>query len=226
MHDDAVAPPHGEDPDEIVDAVFAIACRTLPVDHAWALSRAIQAILPWFAQAPEMGLHPVHGAASGAGWMRPEGSDAVLQVSRRARLVLRLPRRRLDAAGALLGCTLQVDGHPLRVEKLSVRPLSRITTLFARNVALEGGDDEAGFLVAAERGLDSLAIKPHTLLCGRATVVVAAGERVLTRSLMLAGLTPSQALVLQQHGLGRGRAFGCGLFIPHKAIGDLRARPD
>ena len=49
--------------DEIVDAVFAIRCRSLPVDHAWALSQAVQAALPWFAAEPEAGLHTIHGAA-------------------------------------------------------------------------------------------------------------------------------------------------------------------
>jgi len=226
VHDESVTPPPDDDADEIVDAVFAISCRTLPVDHGWTLFQAIQAILPWYAKEPGAGLHPVHGAASGSGWMRPEGSDALLQIPRRARFALRLPRRRLDAAAALLGCTLRVNGYPLRVDKLSVRPLSQITTLFSRTTALEGGNDETDFLAAAERGLGSLGITPQTLLCGRVTTIVAAGEAVLTRSLMLAGLTPSQALALQQHGLGRGRRYGCGVFIPHKAIGDLSARPD
>ena len=32
---------------------------------------------------------------------------------------------------------------------------------------------------------------------------------------------------LQRHGLGEGRKLGCGVFIPHKDVGDLRgARPD
>ena len=35
------------DQGDIVDAVFAISCRSLPVDHAYALSQAIQAVLPW-----------------------------------------------------------------------------------------------------------------------------------------------------------------------------------
>ena len=60
------------DRDEIVDAVFAIECRSLPVDHAYALSTAIQEALPWFADEPQAALHTVHGAASGAGWQRPE----------------------------------------------------------------------------------------------------------------------------------------------------------
>jgi hypothetical protein len=43
---------------------------------------------------------------------------------------------------------------------------------------------------------------------------------------MLAGLRLEQSLALQRHGLGDERKLGCGLFIPHKGIGDLRDRSD
>ena len=94
--------------DDIVDAVFSIFCRTLPVDHAYALSQAIQAALPWFAVEARAGLHTIHGADSGSGWMRPEDPNAFLHLSRRTKLTLRLPKHRLDDAGTLLGLTLEV----------------------------------------------------------------------------------------------------------------------
>jgi CRISPR-associated protein Cas6 len=209
---------------DIVDAVFAIACRSLPVDHAYALSQAIQEALPWFAQEPGAGLHTVHGAASGSGWMRPEGAGALLQLSHRAKLALRLPRHRLDDAAALLGRTLQVAGSPLRVEKMALRPLSRITTLFSRSVVLAEGD-EAEFVGAATAELGALGIRAERMVCGRVTPVATPARTYRTRSLMLAGLTLEQSLLLQQSGLGAGRKFGCGLFIPHKDIADLRSGP-
>jgi hypothetical protein len=43
---------------------------------------------------------------------------------------------------------------------------------------------------------------------------------------MLAGLTPAQSLALQRHGLGALRKLGCGVFIPHKDIGDLNSGSD
>jgi hypothetical protein len=43
-----------------------------------------------------------------------------------------------------------------------------------------------------------------------------------TRSLMVTVVTPAQSLALQRHGLGEARKLGCGLFIPHKDVGDLR----
>ena len=211
---------------DVVDAVFAIACRTLPVDHAYALQQAIQEALPWFAEEPLAGLHTVHGAASGSGWMRPEGADALLQLSHRARLVLRLPRHRLDDAAALLGRTLQVAGRPLRVDRITLRPLSRITTLFSRCVVLAAEGDEAAFVAAAAGELGALGINPATMLCGRVTPVTIPTRTYRARSLMLAGLAVEQSLLLQKTGLGAERKLGCGLFIPHKDIGDLRSRSD
>ena len=212
-------------PADIVDAVFAIACRSLPVDHAYALSQAIQEALPWFAEEPLAGLHTVHGAASGSGWMRPEGADALLQLSHRARLALRLPAHRAEAAAALVGRTLQVAGSPLRVEKMALRPLSRITTLFSRCVVL-AADDEAMFVAAATGELGALGIRAERMVCGRLTPVATPERTYPARSLMLAGLTLEQSLALQRSGLGAGRKLGCGLFIPHKDIADLRSRSE
>ena len=211
--------------EQIVDAVFAIACRCLPVDHAYALQQAIQEALPWFAAEPGAGLHTIHGAASASGWMRPEGADALLQLSHRARLALRLPAHRAQEAAALVGHTLQVAGWPLRVEKMALRPLSRITTLFSRCVVL-AADDEAAFVDAATEELGALGIRAQRMVCGRVTPVATPERTYQARSLMLAGLTLEQSLLLQRSGLGAGRKFGCGLFIPHKDIADLRSRSD
>jgi len=33
-------------------------------------------------------------------------------------------------------------------------------------------------------------------------------------------------LLLQSHGLGEARKLGCGVFIPHKDVGELRSGGD
>jgi CRISPR-associated protein Cas6 len=209
---------------DVVDAVFAIECRSLPVDHAWALSAAIQAALPWFADEPHAGLHTVHGAASGAGWMRPEGKDALLQLSRRAKLVLRVPSRRLPDAAALSGRILEVAGWTMRVGVVRARPLVRIASLFSRGVIFGETADEAAFLAAASDGLRALAVEASTVLCGRDVTLTTPERTFRARSLMVTVGTPAQSLALQSHGLGEARKLGCGLFIPHKDAGDLRGR--
>jgi CRISPR-associated protein Cas6 len=212
--------------EEVVDAAFAIECRSLPVDHAFALSQAILAALPWFADEPQAGLHTVHGAASGAGWQRPEGEDALLQLSHRTRLVLRLPENRLQDAAALTGQTLDVAGFLMRVGQLQPRPLLRIASLFSRSVMFEDAADEPAFVAAAIEALRALGVEVSTMLCGRNVTLATPQRTYRTRSLMVTVATPAQSLALQRQGLGEARKLGCGLFIPHKDVGDLRSRAD
>jgi len=72
----------------------------------------------------------------------------------------------------------------------------------------------------------ALGIAPEATLCGRMTRIATPAGSHETRSLMLAGLSFAQSLRLQRQGLGAERKLGCGLFIPHKGIGDLRASSD
>ena len=211
-------------PDSVVDAVFNISGRVLPVDHSYALSQAIQRALPWFADEESAGLHIIHGAESGNGWTRPGEPRALLYLSRRTKLTLRIPKGRIACASALLNQTLDVDGHALRVDKIALRPLSRITTLFSRYVAITSGDDEAGFLKAAADELDALGIRRRKMLCGLTTPIATPTRTLQACSLMLADLTVEESVLLQQRGLGPHRKLGCGLFLPHKDIDDLRRK--
>jgi CRISPR-associated protein Cas6 len=213
-------------PDTVVDAVFNISCRNLPVDHAYALSQAIQRALPWFADEEGAGLHIIHVAESGNGWLRPGDPQALLHLARRTKLTLRIPQRRTTDASALLNQTLDIDGHALRVDKITLRPLSRITTLFSRYVVITAGDDEAGFLKAAADQLGVLGIRPKKMLCGLTTPIATPARTLQTCSLMLADLTLEESMLLQRQGLGPGRKLGCGLFLPHKDINDLRRKPE
>src|SRR5487761_1919735 len=196
--------------DTVADAMFNIGCDTLPVDHAYALSQAIQRALPWFADEANAGLYLAHVAGSGNGWMRPGNPRALLYLSRRTKLALRLPKQRIADAAVLLGQTLDVDGHLLRIDTVAVRPLARITTLFSRYVALPAGDDEAAFVTSAARELGGLGIQPRKMLCGLATAIATPAHTVQTRSLMLAELTLEESVLLQEQGLGLARSLGCG----------------
>jgi CRISPR-associated protein Cas6 len=212
-------------PDDIVDMVYGIRCRSLPVDHAYALSQAIQAALPWFAAEDRAGMHTIHVAESGNGWMRPDDPNALLQPSRRTKLVLRVPKHRIEDARRLSGLTLDIAGHPLVVEAANIRPLSDLTTLFARYIVTEGADEQA-FLQDAVQQLHRMDIRPKKMLCGIERVIRTPQQAIRTRSLMLAELTLPESVRLQQQGLGAGRKLGCGLFLPHKDIRELQAGSD
>lgn len=217
-HDDGPRAAPYAVPEDVVDVAYRIACRELPVDHVHALASALQAALPWLASAEHAGVHPIHGAESGNGWQRPQAPDDVLHLSRRTRLRLRLPAERVAAARALVGTTLQVAGRALAVGEMAVRPLRSSATLFSRYVASAQAADEAAFLVEVAEQLRAIDVPAHRLLAGRLHALRFPGGPVRARSLLVAGLAPPESVRLQEHGLGRGRASGCGLFVPHRGI--------
>lgn len=209
-------------PDDVVDLVYNIGCKCLPLDHAYSFSTALRAALPWLDDEETVGIHLIHGAESGNGWMRPEDSDnALLHLSRRARMTLRVPKRRIADAQALSGQTLDIGGHPLEVGDSKVKLFSTLPTQFARYVVIPEGvdhDDEETFMTAAVEGLRALDIKVRKMLCGRTHAIQHPDGDIHTRSIMLADLEVEEAVTLQQRGIGPHRLLGCGLFIPHKGI--------
>lgn len=207
-------------PDDIVDLSFAIACKMLPLDHAYALSQAMQGALPWFADEDTVGVHLIHGAESGNGWYRPQDTaGAVLHLSRRTRMMLRVPKQRIDDARALEGMTLEIAGHRVEVGEAAIKPLSAMSTLFARHVVMADADmTEAAFLEQVVAEMRGLGIRVNKILCGKAHDLNMPGGAIHTQSVMIADLEPEPAVVLQQKGIGPGRKMGCGLFLPHRGI--------
>lgn len=203
----------------MIDVSYRISGRTLPVEHAHALSCAVQQSLPWFAQEHDAGLHLIHVAESGNGWVRPDAAPGeLLHLSRRTRLSLRIPAARLTDAQRLSGSTLDIDGHRLAVGEHKVRSLRPARTLFSRFVAASEQDSETKFVAQVTVELQRMGVQTQTLLCGKTHLIAAPDERLYTRSLLVAGLTPEESIALQDSGLGPGRKFGCGLFIPCKSI--------
>lgn len=209
-------------PDDVVDLVYSISCKSLPLDHAYAFSTVIRAALPWMDDEPQAGIHLIHGAESGNGWMRPEDTtNELLHLSKRSRMTLRVPKHRIDDAMGLTGEKLDIDGHDLEVGKAKVKLFSTLPTQFARYVVVPEGashDDEAAFMAYAVEELKALDIRVRKLLCGRAHALKHPDGDLHARSIMLADLELEEALALQQQGIGQHRKIGCGLFMPHKGI--------
>ena len=218
-NDEKEKTPAFEIPDDVVDLAFRITCPILPLDHAHALSSALLAILPWLEDEACAGIHLIHGATSGNGWIRPpDTASAVLHLPRRTRLRLRVPRQRLEDARQLTGRCFDIDGHPLEVGDSEVVLLSSLPTLFSRYVITGVDSDEDAFLEEAARGLRAIGIDCRKMLGGISHTLRFPDGPVHTRSLMVAELEPEQSVRLQQQGLGAGRSIGCGLFLPHKGI--------
>ncbi len=205
-------------PDRVVEMMFQIDCPTLPVDHAWSLSKEIRRILHWFGEDPLEGLHIIHGADSGNGWERPQGSDDLLYLSRRVKLVLRLPRERVERAQALSGKILKLGSHSMTIGKFKQRKLDTTNFLYSRYVAGPQKTSENEFIDWAAAELSAQGMNFKKILCGKSCFLSTPETRLETRSLLVANLSFHDAMKLQESGIGPNRSMGCGLFIPQKSF--------
>jgi len=201
------------------DISFKLDCKTLPVDHAQALSDAMHDALPWFGDEALTGLHLIHVAESGNGWMRPEDTEnEVLCLSRRTCMTIRVPKHRIDDAHQLTGAKLDIDGHDLTVKEGSSKKLSIMPTMFARYVLTEVSMDENDFLNQMASVLLGMDIPITKIMAGKQNTIRMHDGDIFCRSLMVAELVPENAVKLQIQGIGDGRRYGCGLFVPQKGI--------
>jgi CRISPR-associated protein Cas6 len=206
-------------PDDVVDVLFSLQCRSIAVDHAHALSQALLATASWLSE-PDIAIHSIHVAGSQNGWERPEhGSAQQLQLSRRTKLCIRLPRTRVAALKAALeGQRLNVGGSALQIRDGKERPLSRAEHALARYVAGPAGLEEEQFLHWAADELKRRGLRMRKAMSGKTTPLTTPAGPIETRSLMIADLKPDESILLQQHGLGPHQDMGCGIFVPHKGI--------
>jgi CRISPR-associated protein Cas6 len=197
---------HAADHDTVAEAIFSLAGKTLPRDHALALQQALAGQLPWLLEDAGTGIHPLKLVF---------GPESLAMLSQRTRLILRVRTNRLDQLKALTGAQLDVAGHALRLGEVHLRPLQPLATLYAYRVAAESAD-ETRFMATMEAELAALTIAGERV-CGKRQSLRVNGQDMTTFSMMLHGLVPEQSLRLQQHGLGPNRLLGCGLFVPHKS---------
>lgn len=197
------------DADGMFDAHFELGGERLPAAYHQALWSALCEHLPWLADESLAGMHLLRGS---------DGAREVL-LSRRSRLVLRLPTTRRDDLTALVDRELEVAGEPLRIGRLRPAPIEPYSTLHAA-MAVGDSADEAAFM--AEMGAEMAALDlPGKLICGKRQTLILDGAPVVGYSLVVFDLKPDAALRLQQLGLGRFRKYGCGLFVPYKEISGI-----
>ena len=182
-----------------VDVAFAVRGTTLPRDVRALLATALERELPFLAGDARWGVHRLKLAQD--------------RVSPRTRLVLRVPLERAEDVLALSGRELDLAGHRLAVGAGHLKPLLAHTTLYAHFVAADVAD-EAAFLAAAEHELGGLGVRGRAI-CGRWQQLEA--HALVGCSLMVDQLSPEDALLVLERGLGRHRRLGCGLFVPHKS---------
>lgn len=204
--------------DDVVDLLFSIRCKSIPIDHGIALKEAICSKLDWLETEPQAGIHQVHVAESSHGWQRPDREGGVLLPSRRTRLILRMPSHRIEDCRALTGQQLDLQGHSLSIGEFKERSLSTLTTIFSRYIESDIDEAEEAFIERMLNCLRAENIAVKKMMSGLMVKHHAGEEFIATRKLMLSGLSIRDSLRLQRQGMGNNMLMGIGIFLPHKGI--------
>lgn len=189
-----------------VDVVFPVEGDFLPRDHAQLLRDALCTQWPLLGQEKQVGIHAIKLVG---------GLGERAMLSRRTKLLVRVPTQLATELLATQGVDLQLNSQPLHLGQPHARELQPHATLYAYQVAASS-TDELAFMTDVATELAALDIAGERVCGKRQNMKLACGV-VNTFSLMLHGLRPEQSLRLQEHGIGPHRLFGCGLFIPHKS---------
>ena len=206
-------------PDDIIDLSYVVKCKCLPLEHMQELYDSLSKVLPQLKDDKFAGIHPINGSESGNGWERSSDPSALIYLSRRQKMTIRISKDYLQDAENLVGQIINVAGYDIELGKTSVKKLSDLPTTFCRSILIDRQMDEDDFLQWAFNELKSLDIIVNKMMAGKERVVqLPNGKERVTRSLMVAELRQAESVLLQQHGMGEGRKLGCGIFLPQKEI--------
>lgn len=206
-------------PDDVIDLSFIVKCKCLPLEHMQSLYESLSEVLPQLKDDKFAGIHPINGAESGNGWERSDDPNALIYLSRRQKMTIRLSKEYLAEAENLVGQIINVAGYDIELGKTSIKKLSDLPTTFCRSIMIDNRMDEDDFLQWAFNELKALNITVNKMMAGKERIVkLPDGSERITRSLMVAELKQDESIRLQQHGMGEGRKLGCGIFMPQKDI--------
>lgn len=194
----------------MVDLQFDLIGTTIPADNAQLLADALLRLLPWLGEDAGAGIQHLKGAETNRG-------DATLNINRRTKLFLRVPKTRTESMRQLTGQTLDLAGHALQIGGFKPREFQPFANIYAHFVDT-GSATEEQFVQDVMHELDGHFQLRCGFICGKPQTLQSASGPLHGFSLMLHDVPPHKSLQLQDEGLGRNRLLGCGIFIPHKSI--------
>lgn len=196
-----------DDPGQMIDLVFGVRGSRIPSDYRFALWSALRKRLPWVDEEARAGI-------VGIGVTQTGGPMALL--ARRAKLTLRVPCSRVEAAQRLEGAHVDFASESIEITTAHPRALAPAATIYAQVVVL-GPQEQPAFEGMLTEELQALGLDCRFIL-GRRRSLRAGAEELVGYSVALHGCNLAHSLRLQQLGLGAERGLGCGIFVPHKRI--------
>lgn len=201
--------------DSIVDVSFKVNCKKIAADHSYDLFEAVLKKLPQIKEIENLAIHSIYGAESGAGWERPETE---IYLSKRTRFCIRTPKEHSKDFFSLKNEILKVGEYEIQLSKPTIKELIVTDTLFCRSVVVENSNNEEEFLKNVHSSLKSMGVNVKKMLCGKEHLIKIPKKTLVGKTLLITDLEKDDSIKIQQLGIGIGKLYGCGIFLPHKSI--------
>lgn len=208
----------------IVELSFPVRGTSLPVDNGFIVYQAVARSVPWVGEQAQVGLAivPIQG----------NPHRGFLDLTSGSRLTFRLSAGDVPRLSPLAGQCLVfgnvtlILGQPAQSD---LRPSSSLASAFVVAEGCRHSDEVQEWLTRQFRTLDigtapELRLKrfkeqPATAQSGTSCPYVRRFQQVGESSVVgwevqVRGLVPQESLRLQEVGVGPGRRYGCGVFVP------------
>lgn len=192
----------------MIDVVFDLDGAQVPQDYPFELWSEIVQSLVWLKEEKNVGILPLRGSVSGEN----------LLLSKRTKLILRIPTDHSELANKLTGQRLKIGSNVLLVGEGKTRALHAATTL--HSMLVESSLDEVAFLADMKKKLQESNVTCN-LICDKYRKISNGKQTIAGYGLVLHDLKLQSSLLVQRAGLGGARQYGCGIFVPFKAISGL-----
>jgi CRISPR-associated protein Cas6 len=207
-----------------VELSFPLRGTPLPYDHGYLLYRAVAGVVPWVAEPAQVDLAmvPIQGSPHGG----------FLHLTSASRLAFRLNSADVGQLQPLSDRVLAVEAATLRLGRpaeYSLRPVPGLLSPFVAVEHCRHSDEalarlKAEFLALGIRAVPALRLRHGREAAGpggrsfdNSYVRYARqvdGRSVVGWEVQVFGLAPEESLRLQERGVGPGRRYGCGVFVP------------
>ena len=211
---------------EVVDCTLAVKGERIHLDHSYELFSALsrkQIVL--HDPSLKIGIFGVNGSPD-------RKNKAILHLSERSRLRLRLPIKDVGIAYRLEGQSLIVGSYELQLGEVNIRLLDPSPSLTSRLIVIKKATEPDLFLTSCQRQIDELNIKGEIALDNRSDgkakykTIKVRGFTVMGFGVTVTNLNPIDSLILQQEGLGGKRKMGCGMFVPVQSVNNHETQND
>lgn len=217
----------------IVELSFPLRGTPLPYDNGYRLYQAVVGVAPWVSEPAQVDLAivPIQGTSHGG----------FIHLTRVSRLRFRLNADDIEKLLPLSDRTLVVEAATLKLGRpaeFRLRTAPGLMSLFVAAEHYSHSDEFLAWVKEQFRVLEIRAVPALRRKHGRDSGSLTGENRrsfdspfarhhrqigdnsVIGWEVQVFGLTPEESVRLQEHGVGPGRRYGCGVFVP-----DERERP-